>query len=230
MNYNELIVDLQKIPLDREDIAENLDRLIRHAAYLEKRTDIVEPLPRGILDTAPSFMRKQLERLRTHLDDEVDIIAWLSRSLMELRFMLRCMYRGKEQYDELIKEQLKDLKDIEKIIFHEELPVADTSEDLKAFHADMNKLWEALQKYGIERGELKSPSPASYFAKGADLLHEYQIGWKIHSKYVHPTSYLLFGRREFVYGDWAKKCFWAFAQYYAARNLRDLHKMIEAIP
>jgi hypothetical protein len=139
------------------------------------------------------------------------------------------MYRGTEQYDELIKEQLKDLRDIEEIISPEKLLLYDSSDELMGFHSDMHKFWRELQKYGIERDDLKRPSSAFYFAKGTDLLNEYQMAWKIHSKYVHPTSYLLFGRREFVYGDGARKCFLAFAQYYAARNLRDLHKMIEVI-
>jgi len=47
---------------------------------------------------------------------------------------------------------------------------------------------------------------------------------------MHPTSYLLFGKRSFVYGDGARLFFWAVAQHYAARNLRDIHRMIEAIP
>lgn len=230
MDYNELIIELRQIPLDREGIAENLNRLIKHAVYVEQRTDVVDPRARGLLDTASSFIRKQVERLRMHLDDEADIIAWFSRSLMELLFMLRFMYSGEEQYDELIKEQLKDLKDIEKIIYPEGSPGADASEEERAFYADMQKLWEAMQNYGIEPDKLKGPSPAYYFAKGAGLLHEYQRGWKIHSKYVHPTAYLLFGRKDFVYGDGARLYFWALAQYYAARNLRDLHKMTEAIP
>jgi hypothetical protein len=230
MDYNELIIDLRQVPLDRDGIAVNLDRLIKHATYLEQRPDVVDPLARAIIDTAPSFIRKQLERLRMHLDDEADIIAWLSRNLMELLFMLRFMYSGKEQYDELFKEQLKDLKDIEKVFYPEGSPGADAPEEVKAFYADMQKLWEVMQNYGIEPDKLKGYNPASYFAKGAGLLHEYQRGWKIHSKYVHPTAYLLFGRKDFVYGDGARLYFWALAQYYAARNLRDLHKMIGAIP
>ncbi len=149
---------------------------------------------------------------------------------MELLFMLRYMYRGKNQYNELIKEQLKDLKDLEKIIHLNALPNSDDPEEVKTFHADMKKLWEAMQTYGIERDNLTRPNPAYYFAKGADLMQEYQRGWKVHSKYVHPTAYLLFGKKDFVYGTGAKLYFWVIAQYYAARNLRDLHKMIEAIP
>jgi hypothetical protein len=230
MEHNELILDLQQIPLDRAGIADNLDTMITHAAYLEQHAGIVDPLARSVLEVAPSFILKQLKRLRTHLDDEADIVAWLSRSLMELLFMLRYMYSGRKQYDELIKEQLKDLKDIEKMLYPDGTVQADAPDGVRSFHADMRKLWEEMQNYGIEPEKLKSPKPAKYFTEGSDLLYEYQRGWKIHSKYVHPSVYLLFGKRDFVYGDGARLYFWALAQFYAARNLRDLHLMIQAIP
>src|SRR6266478_60766 len=92
MDYNELITDIQKIPFDSEGVANNVGSLLKHAKYLEGRKDVNDPLARGLLDTAPSFIRKQLERLELHLDDYVDIIAWISRNLMELFFTLRYMY------------------------------------------------------------------------------------------------------------------------------------------
>ncbi len=230
MDYNELLTNIRQIPLDPKGIAENLDRLLKHAKYLEQRNDIADPLARGILDSAPSFVRKQIERLQLHLADDADIIAWISRSLMELLFMLRYMHSSRDRYDEVVKEQLKDLKDIEKIIYPEGAPSDDASEVVKSFYSDMEKLWQALQGYGVDRDELKKPNQAFYYAKGAGLGDDYELSWKIHSKYVHPTSYLLFGKRNFVYGDSVRLFFWALAQYYGARNLRDIHMMFEAMP
>lgn len=228
MDYNELITEIHKIPFDRKGIIENLSRLLKHAKYLEEREEVDDPLARGLLESAPSFIRKQIERLQLHLDDEADIIAWISRSLMELLFMLRYMYSSRERYDEIIKEQLKDLKDIENMLYSDGAPSEDAPEEVKVFHSDMKKLWEAMQGYGIDRDELKKINQASHYAQGAGLIDDYRHAWKIHSKYVHPTSYLLFGRRNFVYGDGIRLFFWVLAQYYAARNLRDLHRMIEA--
>jgi len=230
MDYNELFTNINQIPRDRKGIAGNLDQLLKHAKYLEQRNDIADPFVRGVLDSAPSFIRKQIERLQLHLEDDADIIAWISRTLMELFFMLRYMYNSRDRYDEVIKEQFKDLRDIEKIICSEVAPSDDAPEDVKSFISDMQKLWQALQGYGVERDELKKPNQAYYYAEGAGLVDEYRRSWKIHSKYMHPTSYLLFGKRSFVYGDGARLFFWAVAQHYAARNLRDIHRMIEAIP
>lgn len=230
MDYNELVTDIGNIPLDRKNISENLNLLLKHAKHLEERNDVADPLAKDILETAPSFIRKQIKRLQFHLDDDADIIAWVSRSLMELFFMLRYMYTSRDRYDEVIKEQLKDLKDIEKIICSDGTPSDGAPEEVRTFQKDMEKLWKAMYDYGIERDELKKPNLAFQYAEGAQLLEEYRRSWKIHSKYVHPTSYLLFGKRSFVYGNSARLYFWVMAQYYAARNLRDIHKMIEAIP
>ena len=230
MDYNELITDIQKIPFDSEGVANNVGSLLKHAKYLEGRKDVNDPLARGLLDTAPSFIRKQLERLELHLDDDVDIIAWISRNLMELFFTLRYMYSSQERYDEVIGEQLKDLKEIEDLLYPGGSPEQDAPGGVKAFHSDMQRLWEGMEKYGLKRDDLKRPNTVKHYAEGAKLMHEYILFWRIHSKYVHPSSYLLFGRKNVVYGDDPRRFFLSTAQYFAARNLRDLHKMTEAAP
>jgi len=231
MNYDDLAIEIDTIPFDEEGIQKNLTCLLKHAKYLEGRTDIADSFARGLLDSATPFIRKQIARLQLHTDEEPDIIAWVSRSLMELFFMLRYMCTSAERYDEVIKEQLKDLKQIEDTIIGSggTLPRGQ-QEGAALFHRDMRRLWEAMSEYGIGRDELKAPSPARHYAEGARLMADYTRLWKIHSKYVHPTAYLLFGRVGFVYGQEVKKFFWVLAQYFTARNLRELYRMIEAVP
>jgi hypothetical protein len=228
VDYNELITDIEKTPVDSEGVANNIGRLLKHAKYLEGRKDVDDPFAKGLLDTAPSFIRKQIERLELHLGDDVDIIAWIARNLMELFFTLRYMYSSQERYDEVIGEQLKDLKEIEDLLFPGGSPEQDAPGGVKAFHSDMQKLWEGIEKYGVKRDDLRRPNTVKHYAEGAKLMHEYILFWRIHSKYVHPTSYLLFGRKNVVCGDDPRRFFLSTAQYYAARNLSDLHKMIEA--
>jgi len=230
MNYNDLLLEFSDIPIDRKGIRKNLNLLLNHVKQLEKRSDITEPLTRGILDAAQPYIRKQIERLQKSIDEDADFIAWISRSLMELLFMLRYMYSSRDKYDEGIKEQFNDLRDIEKIIYPEGAPSEDDPEEIRVFHKDMRKLWDAVKDYGIDQDDLGRPHQAYYYAEGSDMLDEYKANFKIHSKYVHPTAYLLFGNQEFVYGDGSRLYFWALVQFYAARNLRDLYMMIEAIP
>jgi hypothetical protein len=75
MNYSDLAIEIDTIPFDHEGIHRNLICLLRHARYLEERTDIADSFARGLLDSAPSFIRKQIERLQLHTDDEADIVA-----------------------------------------------------------------------------------------------------------------------------------------------------------
>jgi hypothetical protein len=228
MDYNELITDLQQVPKESEAAAENIAVLLKHAKYLEGRSDVAEPLARDVLAAAPCFIHKQLERLELHLNDEPDIIAVISRNLMELWFLLRYMYTSRERYDEVFGEQLTDLKEIENILYPSGSPEKDDPDAIKAFHADMRRLWKGMEEYGVKRDELIRPNVIKYYAEGANLLNEYNSFWRIHSKYAHPTSYLLFGRTSVVFGDDPRRFFLACAQYFAARNLRDLHKMIKA--
>jgi hypothetical protein len=228
MNKDELNIYIQKIPLDRKGTEKNIYLLLQHARYIETISDVNDPMAKGLLEVVPAYLRKQIERLQRFLDDEPDMVSWISRNLMELFFTLRYMYSSRERYDEVIKEQLKDLKEIEGVLYPSGSPSQDVPEQVKTFHSDMKTMWEALENYGIRRDDLKRPQTVRYFAEGANLLHEYNRGWRIHSKYAHPTSYLLFGKKNFVYGNDARSFFWIMAQYYAAWNLRDLHGMIEA--
>lgn len=227
MDYSDLIVNIREIPTDNDGIDDNLKRLLKHAEYLETIENIADNNAKTILEVAPPYIRKQIKRLQLHFEDEADIIAWISRCLMELLFMLRYMYTSDTCFNEVIKEQLKDLNDIEKIILPEGYPTDDSSEEIQSYHRDMGKLWDAMREYGINRDDLKKPNPAFLYAEGAKLQDDYRANWKIHSKYIHPTSYQLFGKKSFVYGDSSSDYFWVLAQYYAARNLRDMHVMIE---
>lgn len=107
MDYKELIIDIEQTPVDKKGVAKNINRLLKHAKYLEGRKGINDPFAKGLLDTVPAFIRRQIERLELHLSDDVDIIAWISRNLMELFFTLRYMYSSQERYDEVIGEQLE---------------------------------------------------------------------------------------------------------------------------
>jgi len=228
MDLKELKVDIEQIPVDTREAIANIDIMIRHARYLEQRKDdVLEQRAKDILETAPPYIYKQLQRLRDNLNDEADLIAWISRSMMELFFILRYMYSSSDKYDEVIKQQLNDLKEIEDIILYQGIPIRIDLEKVNVFRASMKKLWATVKRWGILRENVKRPKKARQYAKGANLMELYQRHWKIHSKYVHPTPYLIFGKPEFVYGENVNKYFLTLVQYFAALNLRDLHKMLQ---
>ena len=227
MNRDNLIIDIERIPCDRNGCSENLRALLRHAEFLKGISDVNDDLAVGFLEVAPAYIEKQLKRLLANLDEESDFIAWISRNLMELFFTLRYMYSSPERYNEVITEQLKDLKEIEELLYPGGTPNPDVLDEVKTFHAEMKALWDGLKEYGVKRDELKRPHAAKHYAEGGGVLREYNQAWRIHSKYVHPTSYLLFGKTSMVFGESVRRYFWVIVQYFAARNLRDLHLMVE---
>ncbi len=228
MNRADLITNIERIPYDRNGFGENLRELLRHAEFLRGISDVKDDLAAGILEVAPAYIGKQLKRLLANLDEEPDFIAWISRNLMELFFTLRYMYSSREQYNEVITEQLKDLKELEELLYPGETPNSVVPDEVKTFHVEMKALWDGVEEYGVKRDELKRPYPVKHYAEGGDVLREYNQAWRIHSKYLHPTSYLLFGKTSFVFGEDVRRYFWVVVQYFAARNLRDLHLMVEA--
>lgn len=228
MDYDELIIDRSEIPTDWNGISKNLALLLQHAEYLYSKRDINEQKAGTILECIPNYISKQIKRLRLLKYEDPDLIAWISRNQMELFMMLRYMYGSQDQFDEVIKEQLKDLKQIEEILYPEGEPESDSPEELKEYYEGMTNMWDALEKYGINKDDLKSPLFARAYADEINY-EEFNSFWKLHSKYVHPTAYFIFGKRESVYSDEAKNFFWILVQYYLARNLRDLHLMLQAI-
>lgn len=226
MEHPELMTDPDSIPQERTAVLENIAVLLAHATNLEGTKDLADPLPNAILDAVPAYVRRQLERLRLHIDHEPDILALFARNLMELHWMLRYMATSTERANEVVREQLRDLKDIETVLYPGGSPPPTAPANVKSFHADMTKLWESMRQYGVRKEELKGHSPASHYAQGAEAKDEYDTFWRVHSKYVHPSSYLLFGKRSFVYGPQVRVLFLVIAQHYAARILRDLHSMI----
>ena len=228
MCKEELIIDIEKIPRLDEEIIKNIELLSRYSDYLYAKEDISDPMAKTIIEAVIPFIKKQLERLRLNFNEEADLIAWLSRNLMELFFILRYIYNSRENYHEVFNEQFTDLKEIEEVLFPDGFDEKNMDAPLKQYIEDMSKLWTYLKNYGIEREELKRPQNAKVYAKGGDVIEEYNRGWRIHSKYIHPTSYLLFGKRSFVFSNDARMFFKIMFQYYAARNLRDLDGMITA--
>lgn len=224
MDYEDLILDIQKIPFEGSNRKDNLNLLLKLAEGLKAKNDISDGSTNYLVAHASEYIRMQVNRLQIHIEAEIDIIAWISRGLMELLFFLRYVYNSHDRLDELIEEYHKDFKDIVKIMSKKILD-SETPEEILAFNNAMDKEWE---KIGVNPDELKGLYPVNYFAEKGNLEEEYQSNWKFHSKYVHPTSYLLFGDRNIVDGSDFRQYFWQHAQYYAGRNIRDLNKLIEA--
>jgi len=226
----DLIIDLGLIPTRKRKIQGNLVTLLRHVRKLRSLDNVADARADLLLSVAVAYVEKQIRRLRLLMEDEADIIAWISRTLLELFFVLRYMYTGVDQFDEFVDEQLKDLKNIESVLYPDGIPDEDDPAEITAFHTHMTEVWKDLEKLGLDKDGLRNPRPARYFAEGAGLMSEYDSHWKLHSKYVHPTSFLLLGRKSFVYGDGARLYFWVVAQHYSAWIIRDLYGMLAAIP
>lgn len=201
MDCSTIKKEFNELPTDRTDVLNQVDELLQTVAELRSLPPVTDERAIYILEIITSYLKEQLERMKLLIDEKIDIIAWISRNLSELYFILRYIYKSDGGYEEIIKEQLTDLKELEDIILQNGTPSVEDSEDLQTFSSDMNKLWHEVQGWGIAREDLGRPNQIRHYAEIGGTLSEYQATWRIHSKYVHPTSYLLFGRKDFVFAD-----------------------------
>lgn len=227
-NKDDLLIDIQQIPISKKGIKKNIKEILKMIKSIDCKSEEYDRRTLDILEGVIPYIQKQSNRLLKNFGSQIDIIAWISRCLMELWLTMRYMFTSSESFNEVIEEQLKDLKDIEKVLYPSGAPDESDPSLIKEFHEDMKKLWNEMEKYGVVREELNRPNAIRLYAEKSDLLSEYNKTWRIHAKYVHPTSYLIFGKQSFVHSTDASNFFWTLAQYYLAWIVRDIFGMIEA--
>lgn len=220
MDSSSIVHQIDQIPRHKDDALKNVAQLIVCLDYLATcKTGLSES--DFLLDSTVPWVKRQLQLFECNTDGGPDLMAWIARNLMEAFFLFRYMYASKENYKEVVLEQFVDIREIEDAL----LPPFDGQDETAHYRAK----WEALKSYGVDRASKKRPKVARTYAEVAGLLDDYDLGWRITSKYVHPSSYLLFGDPRIVYHEDVNTTLLVLVQYYAARNIRDLLMMVEKI-
>ncbi len=174
----------------REEVKEILERLGKDLNRLCSliRKNLVPTERNVIIHSIVAQSSAEVERFGFFYNKQTpkELLAWISRNLFELNVVLRYALKNEDNVlkfrNQLASDQIEVLEGILEI---SENPTDEMVFSTKSRIEDLKKLIQPT----IERGRL--PRNLSSMAKEVGLLREYKAFYKLYSKYVHPSAYLL---------------------------------------
>jgi hypothetical protein len=158
----------------------------------------------------------ELDRAHRFFGEPADVWAWVSRNLFEINLILRFILQSQDNLNRWQAEAATDERDM--LLGVLSTATETTSIDHVNLVRDRISHIEAvLKRHGLEG---RKPLQTRNLAATVAMKDEYDAFFKLYSKYVHPTSWLVNGdpnRRE----EW-KGVLIAHAQLYAGDTLQRI--------
>lgn len=138
----------------------------------------------NLLSSSAQYLRVASDNLEAH----ISIVALVTRSLYELNVRVRAILSSDEHLQNWLSEALTD-----KIQTLEGLMELNTVHDMTAERsillAEISRLNDLRKKYKLPT--IKRPADAGVIAREVGLNDEHKALFKLFSKLVHPSSYLI---------------------------------------
>lgn len=133
----------------------------------------------------------ELRRVAEHLEGNVEELAWSTRNLHEIDLTLRYIVQSDEHLAEWTAQMLTDEKDVVEgfLTLATKLP----QQERVRLERRLERIQETSARLGVE---MPRPWSMRSLARGTDREREYNAFYKFFSKFVHPSSWLVNGRRE----------------------------------
>jgi hypothetical protein len=200
----------------REGLKKNADR------YLLFLEEITAKVPRSERNLAIFNIARaagvQVERLHLLLDQGADLLALCARNLFELDLVLRFVLVS----DQNLRSWLGQLPQDE----HEFLEaLIDAAPSETESTAELRRRITQVERMTARHGlRLEGHLSVSKLARITGLEAEYKAMFKLLSKHVHPSSYLVNGDSHAIHSWYSINIFLTFAQLYAA----DIEQRVRA--
>jgi len=224
MKTENLIIEANLYPTSSQELLKYFDVL---EDYINKiigcNLEWNQDLKKTILESF-SYLLNKLSFFKNNIDGDIDLIAWFSRSFLELYFLLRYAFKSDTNVRELLDYPINELTDIDKAIYEKGKPEKMSEED-ELFRKNLHTVLEKVKSAGIIFN--KELSISKKIAEESGLLNYYEVYYKLHSKYVHPTPYLLFGEKKFVYSSDALIMFRSLALHFVSVIIKDTIEFLE---
>lgn len=140
----------------------------------------------SILCNLGDYVVLQSSRLRRYGRDDIDLVAFSARGIMEATLLLlyfTCEHTASLPL--LLQHVACDFNDIVKGI-----------RALEETDSDVSGNTQALEEICVDDTAPKRSPRFAELATRFELKAEYQAFYKLFSKYVHPSAYFLFGERD----------------------------------
>ncbi len=168
------------------DVASSLDALLATIQDRVERND--RNLARFNLGSRAVH---ELRRVADHLEGNLEELAWSVRNLHEIDLTLRYIQQSDERLAEWTAQMLTDEKDVVEgfLTLAAKLP----PQERARLEERLDRIQETSATLGLQ---MRRPWSMRSLAQGTGREHEYDTFYKFFSKFVHPSSWIVNGRRE----------------------------------
>ncbi len=152
----------------------------------------------------------QLKGLRLVYDLPTEFYAWIARNLFELNLTVRYILSSPENLVKFGSKRARDeIEMLKGMLKFEEM-----DEDMaKTIESRIDRLNQSAEKH--KRILKERLSINELLKESTNMQREYNIFYKLYSKYVHPTSWLVNGPQDVIYSSEIRNTCLVNAQLYA---------------
>ena len=162
-----------------EKIADNIS-LVSSQIRARDSNDVIAAEAQRLL----RYAAKQITALSRCGKSEIDVVAWRARNLFEALLTFKYVIRSNENAMEFFRQRGRDEKDILEAL----LKYSDALESKKLILERISEIDSAILATGDDGVKIwRTP----ILAEWVDMKDEYESFYKLYSKYVHPSSWII---------------------------------------
>ena len=156
------------------------------------------------------------------LNGPTELLGFITRCLFELNLITRYVLMNEKNLKRFIAQTGEDkIEILEGILkFRED----SSEENVKIIEEEINRLKTIKQKYNLT--PIKSLPRFKDIAQTVGLEKEYKALYKLFSKYVHPTPYIINGNPEEIHSNEIRNIFLINAQLYAKDTFQRIKEVL----
>jgi len=203
--------DNNEIKANLEKIQKDLNR-VKLTIEIKNRDDYLAFAIQNIL----LYSAKQVEQLSIYLEGPIDFISWKARNLFEAYLLCEYLVQFPAQAKVFIGQIAVDELQINEGFLG--INATKNSDIYKKIILDRNEyIRSTLNKHKLKETGFWT---VSFLAKAVDCQDEYTAFFKLYSKYVHPSSWIINGQESQYDTLVFRNVFILQAQYYLSRLLK----------
>ena len=167
---------------------------------------------KNLVNTSSTLIERQIK----FIEEPIEISAWIARNLFECYLMASYITSNPEKAKEFFVQKATDELEIYEGLLSLN-KINNTKTDEAPIRQRMEKIRTVIKKHDLIEGSYWT---VGMLAKQTGNREEYDAFFKLYSKYVHPTSWLINGQRNEYDSPTYRNIFWLQSQYYASCLLK----------